>query len=103
MSPIDGEMRCAVDLGITPDVTKIPPAGERLSSFDLKGDNSHRTLLCRFVPQPGQAAICTCNLGVDDDGDYVTGLDGSACHWTGVDAVTGQILKTSLGTTSLTG
>jgi len=53
--------------------------------------------------QPGQAVICTCNLGVDDDGDYVTGLDGRACHWTGVDAVTGQILKTSLGTTSLTG
>jgi hypothetical protein len=42
MSRIDGEMRRAVDLGITPDVTKIPPAGERLTSFDLKGDNSHR-------------------------------------------------------------
>ena len=35
-------MRRAVDLGITPDVTKIPPAGERLTSFDFKGDNSHR-------------------------------------------------------------
>jgi hypothetical protein len=53
--------------------------------------------------QPGQVARFTCNLGVDDDGDYVTGLDGRACHWTGVDAVTGHILKTSLGTTSLTG
>jgi hypothetical protein len=53
--------------------------------------------------QPGQAAICTCNLGLDDDGDYVTGLDGRACYWTGVDAVTGQMLKTSLGTTTLTG
>jgi hypothetical protein len=42
MSRIDGEMRRAVDLGITPDVTKIPPAGGRLSSFDLKGDNSRR-------------------------------------------------------------
>ena len=29
--------------------------------------------------QPGQAAIFTCNLGVDDDGDYVTGADGRAC------------------------
>jgi hypothetical protein len=49
MSPIDGEMRRAIDLGITPDVTKIPPAGKRLSSFDLKGDNSHRAFLRRFV------------------------------------------------------
>jgi hypothetical protein len=53
--------------------------------------------------QPGQAVICTCNGGIDDDGDYVTGTDGRACYWTGVDAVTGQMLKTSLGTTSLTG
>ena len=49
MSRTDGEMRRTVDLVITPDVTKIPPAGERLSSFDLKGDNSHRVLLRRFV------------------------------------------------------
>ncbi|MGC2202698.1 MAG: hypothetical protein WA633_21490 [Stellaceae bacterium] len=61
------------------------------------GEMPSRTL------QPRQAAICTCNFGVDDDGDYVTGPDGRACYWTGVDAATGQILKTSLGTTSLTG
>ena len=42
MRRVDGEMRRAVDLGIAPDITKLPPAGERLSGFDLKADYSHR-------------------------------------------------------------
>ena len=41
MGRVDRETRRAVELGIAPDIAKFPPAGERPSRFDLKGDNSH--------------------------------------------------------------
>ena len=41
MRRVDREMRRAVELDIAPDIAKLPPAGERLAGFDLKGDNSH--------------------------------------------------------------
>ncbi len=41
MGRIDREMRQAVELHVTPDGTKITPAGERLSCLDLEADQGH--------------------------------------------------------------
>jgi hypothetical protein len=46
-----------------------------------------------WTVKPGQAAKFTCASGIDKDGDYLTGPDGTPCHWVATDVVTGQALE----------
>jgi hypothetical protein len=66
------------------------------SEFDENGNLRWLGTVPSWTLQPKQAAIFECKGGVDEDGDYVTGSDGKACHWTGYDIVTGEVIKTSL-------